>query len=121
MFLYLLHFERKICHAQHYLGVTDDVQLRLRLHAIGHGARLTEVCLQNNIDWVLAGLWQTNPAFSGRILERQTKNRNNGRRHCPICMSAPETPAQSRPIALHQLQFPIDSFTLRTRPWQLQR
>ena len=41
--VYLLHFDTPYRHAAHYTGSTTDLAGRLRDHAEGHGARLTQV------------------------------------------------------------------------------
>ena len=78
--VYLLHFDRKLCHAGHYLGSTNDLESRLQCHRQGNGARLMEVVAEHGITWRLARTWP-----GDRTLERRLKRRKEGRRLCPIC------------------------------------
>jgi predicted GIY-YIG superfamily endonuclease len=81
--VYLLHFDTPYYHAQHYLGSTVDLARRLQQHAWGTsygGARLLEVINQAGIAWHLVRTWD-----GGRALERELKNRKNGRLLCPLC------------------------------------
>ena len=80
MTVYLLHFETKLAHAQHYLGSTDDLENRLACHRKGNGARLMAVVTALGITWQLARTWP-----GDRALERRLKRRKEGRRLCPIC------------------------------------
>ena len=80
MTVYLLHFETKLAHAQHYLGSTDDLENRLACHRKGNGARLMAVVTALGITWRLARTWP-----GDRALERRLKRRKEGRRLCPIC------------------------------------
>lgn len=81
--LYLLHFDRPLSHAQHYLGFTEDLETRLRLHANPDGSsnhRLMQVIHQEGISFVLARAWT-----GDRNAERKLKRRKEGRRLCPLC------------------------------------
>jgi hypothetical protein len=74
--VYLLCFHKKLygteSHATkrpphfslHYLGTTDNIWLRLWLHAVGAGAKLLAVCLGRGVEWRLVRLWR-----GGRALE----------------------------------------------------
>jgi len=80
--VYLLHFERKYQHAQHYLGWTSLlVEERMEQHRTGRGSRLMEVVTLSGIAFVLARTWG-----GGRAEERRLKNQKNApARLCPIC------------------------------------
>jgi predicted GIY-YIG superfamily endonuclease len=78
--IYLLHFDRRYQHAQHYTGWTVDLDARLKLHQAGSGARLLQVVTQAGIGWTLARTW---PGSRGR--ERQLKRQGGASRRCPIC------------------------------------
>lgn len=78
--VYVLHFDRPYKHAGHYIGFALDLNARLQEHALGHGARLTQVCIQNGISW------EVSLAIPGtRSDERRFKNRHNGKSICPLC------------------------------------
>lgn len=84
--IYLLHFDRPLSHAQHYLGFTEHLEARLALHAKPNGSsnhRLMQVIHEQGIGFVLARTWP-----GDRTAERKLKRRKEGRRLCPICNPA---------------------------------
>lgn len=95
--IYLLHFERPLAHARHYLGSADDLSARLGEHAAGRGARLLAVLHEQGIGWQLARTWQ-----GDRHQERRLKHRHGkGPELCPICRAA-----AGRPMRRGQLVSP---------------
>ena len=81
---YLLHFTAPISPAhtaQHYLGWASDLGARLRAHAAGGGARLTQVALERGIGWRLVRTWEGET----RADERRHKRGAHGARLCPVC------------------------------------
>lgn len=83
MTVYLLHFDRPLAHARHYIGSTDDLDKRLQRHRAGQGARLLEVLKERGIGWQCVCTWE-----GGRDLERKLKKHKKAWRHCPICSLA---------------------------------
>lgn len=82
--VYLLHFDQPYKHARHYIGWAKDgrnLKLRLRHHENGNGAHLLKVCLDHEITWKLAKVWDD----GDRSFERRLKNRHGANRFCPIC------------------------------------
>jgi predicted GIY-YIG superfamily endonuclease len=79
--VYLLHFKRPLAHAKHYLGSTNNLEMRLNAHNHGGGSRLTQVAHDLGIEFELVRTWPS----GGRKLERKLKNQHNGRRLCPKC------------------------------------
>ena len=79
--VYTLHLWPPLGHAAHYTGTTPERRLGQRLtdHALGRGARLTQVQVERGGFWVLA---QTQPG--GRGLERRLKQHGAARR-CEVC------------------------------------
>ncbi len=79
--VYTLHLWPPLGHAGHYTGTTPERRLVLRLadHALGRGARLTQVQIERGGWWVVA---QTQPG--GRGLERRLKQHGATRR-CKVC------------------------------------
>ena len=79
--VYTLHLWPPLGHAAHYTGTTPERRLGQRLtdHALGRGARLTQVQVERGGFWVLA---QTQPG--GRTLERRLKQHGAARR-CEVC------------------------------------
>jgi predicted GIY-YIG superfamily endonuclease len=81
--VYLLHFERPLHHAQHYLGYTAELEERLDRHRAGTGARIVEVVTERGIPFALVRTWA-----GTRKLERRLKRRRNARLLCPTCYPA---------------------------------
>ena len=82
--VYTLHLWPPLGHAAHYTGSTSERRLAQRLtdHALGRGARLTQVQAERGGSWVLA---QTQPG--GRATERRLKQHGATRR-CEVCKAA---------------------------------
>jgi hypothetical protein len=80
--VYTLHLWPPIAHAKHYTGTAKDARRlpeRLTEHALGRGARLTQVQVERGGSWVVA---QTEPG--GRDRERSLKQHGASRR-CEVC------------------------------------
>jgi predicted GIY-YIG superfamily endonuclease len=77
---YLLHFQRPIYGAQHYLGWSVDIGRRVRLHLRGRGARLVRQALKAGIDVQLVRVWPTVARKHEYVLKRRTP-----KRYCPRC------------------------------------
>ena len=82
--VYTLHLWPPLGHAAHYTGSTPERRLAQRLtdHALGRGARLTQVQVERGGSWVLA---QTQPG--DRATERRLKQHGATRR-CEVCKAA---------------------------------
>ena len=80
--VYLIHFDEKLCHAQHYIGFTErEVEERMKDHANGKGARLMEVITELGLPWKVARTWEGKT----KSFERELKNCKNAKQLCPIC------------------------------------
>ena len=80
MAVYLLHFDKPLKHARHYLGYADDIEARLERHRAGNGSRLMAVVTKAGITWQLVRTWSGDRAF-----ERRLKSRHNTPALCQIC------------------------------------
>jgi len=85
--IYLLHFEPRYKHAGHYLGFSDDIQVRVASHRRGEsGVKMLTAAAQSGCVMMLVRTWP-----GGRKDERRMKGlRNNKRtgslaRICPAC------------------------------------
>jgi len=84
--VYLLHFDRPLCHAQHYLGSASDLDARLGQHENGNGARLTGVIKELGIGWTLVRVWEFGTRKQAWQAEHRYKTTyKNSRKLCPIC------------------------------------
>jgi hypothetical protein len=77
--VYKLHFWPPYKHAGHYSGKSDRLPERLTDHALGRGARLTQVQVKAGGSWVV-GLIEP----GGATRERQIKG-HDAARHCNVC------------------------------------
>jgi predicted GIY-YIG superfamily endonuclease len=81
--VYLLHFERRVSNAQHYLGFTNDERLEQRLteHVSGRGAKLVKRVLEQGVAIYLARVF---PQLNAND-ERRLKTASHFDKLCPIC------------------------------------
>jgi len=104
-YIYILHFNEPVAHANHYCGCTNNLLARMACHADGRGSRLTRELYSRGIEWTLAGLMTCTKAQMRR-LERHLKTQHNTPRHCPLCMpnSAVSIPGTTPyPVSLMRL------------------
>lgn len=87
-FVYVLHFDDPIAHAQHYIGSTTSPLRRLAQHASGHGSRLCRELHARGIGFRLASLHTTN-LTNMRKAERRMKDQKNSSRYCKFCTPKP--------------------------------
>lgn len=82
--LYLLHFEPAYQHAQHYLGWTSDVDVRIERHCNGQGSPLVRAAVRAGCEVTV--VWtRTGTRSDERALKSKGKN---SRRLCPTCKAA---------------------------------
>lgn len=80
--VYLIHFQTKLHHAQHYIGfVADDLMQRIELHRSNRGAKLLAALNNNGINWQVVRVWMS----GDRTLERRLKNYKKSKCFCPVC------------------------------------
>jgi predicted GIY-YIG superfamily endonuclease len=90
-FVYLLHFDRKLHHASHYIGFAQiSVEKRVKQHQQGAGAALTKAAVNAGIHLILAQTW-----VGDRSKERSLKNQKNAPRLCPICNGSSKNPPKT--------------------------
>ena len=80
--VYLLHFDRPVGNARHYLGWTRVLDARLALHRAGKGGRATTALASRGGSFDLARTWA-----GGLALEKQLRRRGP-KRLCPLCAVA---------------------------------
>lgn len=78
--IYLLHFDRPLAHARHYIGWTEDLERRLEKHARDGGAAIVRAAINEGIGIVLAATFVGTKRDEGRL-----KDRGGARRICPVC------------------------------------
>ena len=80
---YLLHFERPIYRAQHYLGWSNNIDKRVAQHSRGKGARLVAQALAAGIRVDLVRVWTDVDKARERSLKR-----SGPKGYCPTCRLA---------------------------------
>lgn len=80
--IYLIHLDRPLGHAKHYLGYTEaeTVTARFQRHKSGYGARLLAAANELGIDYSVVRVWE-----GSKKLERRLKRRKNSPDLCPVC------------------------------------
>jgi GNAT superfamily N-acetyltransferase/predicted GIY-YIG superfamily endonuclease len=111
-YIYVLHFEHKHHHAQHYVGCTEKLLQRLTAHAIGHGSALCRHLHTIGVNWQLATLYTTTHAQMRRM-ERSLKNQHHAHRYCTICTSENNALPGCREYPICTIPFKTDSEQLR--------
>ena len=81
--VYLIHFHKKLHHAQHYIGFVEDGGLVKRMirHRQGIGARILVAFNNGGIKYSVVRLWRE----KDRSFERKLKNRKKSWELCPVC------------------------------------
>lgn len=79
--VYLIHLDRRLGHAGHYIGWSQDPAWRLVYHARGQGANFMRCVGEAGISWRVAQV------FTGvdRYFERWLKDHGGASKYCPIC------------------------------------
>lgn len=85
--VYLIHFDRALKQARHYLGYVapDSLSERIDRHKAGNGARLLAECNRQGIGYHVVQSWVFKTAIAARDFERKMKRRKNSPRYCPVC------------------------------------
>jgi hypothetical protein len=81
--VYLIHFETKLHHCQHYIGFCSDKLFTYRIahHLKGTGSRLMAAVNRAGIKWEVVRVWD----WADGNFERKLKNRKNAKYICPVC------------------------------------
>ena len=86
--IYLLHFEKPLAHAKHYIGYTENLPERLETHRTGRTkVRIMQVLHERDIGFYLARVWR-----GDRDFERHLKNCRDTTKRCPICKGIVDLP-----------------------------
>ncbi len=81
--VYLIHFDKKLEHAQHYVGFSTNLAERLDIHHKGNAdsCKLLLAVKDSNIKWRLAHVW----VGEDHNFERDLKRSAQVARLCPFC------------------------------------
>lgn len=88
--VYLIHLDKPLGHAKHYLGYTslETVTERLERHRAGNGARLLQVANQRGITYSIVRTWEFERCQDAKSFERRMKLNSHVPRKCPVCNQA---------------------------------
>ena len=78
--VYLIHFDKPLHHARHYLGFSEDLPGRIQKHRNGQGAAFMKAIAKEQISWHVSRIWDGDRAF-----ERVLKDQHNASHLCPSC------------------------------------
>jgi len=85
MSVYLIHFDKPLAHARHYMGFADGdmdrIEARLKRHKKNRGSALMAAVNAAGIDYKVARVWLNYT----RDQERKLKKQKNSPDLCPIC------------------------------------
>lgn len=82
--VYLIHLERPLAHARHYIGYAKDdwnLWLRLQHHRGGNGSRFLKAVVHADIPFYIVRIWEN----GSQDFERKLKRRGSAKRICPLC------------------------------------
>lgn len=102
--VYVLHFNEPIAHAQHYIGCTENLFERLTTHAQGRGATIVKECLCRGIGFRVGAVGMCN-LTELRSIERGAKDWHGASEFCEVCNAESRRIPGTTPIALEQLAF----------------
>ena len=85
--IYLVHFERPYHHARHYVGWTQNEEVRIDTHRNGQGSPLLAAVQAVGIAYTVARRWRVT-----RKHERFIKDQKRTPLYCPICSERPASP-----------------------------
>ena len=78
--VYLIHLDKPLKHARHYLGFSEDLFKRLQKHRTGQGAAFMKAIEKHCISWHVSRIWE-----GDRTFERVLKDQHNASHLCPTC------------------------------------
>jgi predicted GIY-YIG superfamily endonuclease len=87
--VYLIHFDKKLHHALHYIGFCEDGNLdsRFQTHKSGGGAKILRALNQKGIGYNIVRTWKN----VDRNFERRLKNYKKSSCFCPKCNKHAQT------------------------------
>ncbi len=79
--VYLIHLDKPLKHARHYLGYSEALPERVQKHRTGQGAAFMRAISKHGISWHVSRIW-----VGDRTFERMLKDQHNASHLCPTCM-----------------------------------
>lgn len=79
--VYLIHMNRALHGARHYLGFSTNVTKRAARHRAGHGSPLLGAATRRGIGWRVVRTWRRKDGY----FEQELKRRYALADLCPVC------------------------------------
>ncbi len=79
--VYLIHFDKPLHHARHYVGFSEDLPGRIQKHRNGQGAAFMKAIAKEHISWHVSHIWD-----GDRTFERMVKDQHHASHLCPTCI-----------------------------------
>ncbi len=79
--VYLIHLDKPLHHARHYVGFSEDLPGRIQKHHNGQGAAFMKAIAKEQISWHVSRIWD-----GDRTFERMVKDQHNASHLCPTCL-----------------------------------
>jgi len=86
--VYLVHLDKPMAHARHYIGFSSALEKRLDNHLKGTGSRFLAGANRAGIGYSVVRTWEN----VDRNFERRLKKWHKSRLLCPCCMDKPRSP-----------------------------
>lgn len=106
--VYIIHFDEKFHHAQHYIGFALNVEGRFFYHKKGAGSKLLAALNRAGIDYKIVRVFE-----GDRNLERKLKKRKNTAAICPICQVAHSLANKKRSKNKKEIKIMDDIFSYK--------
>jgi len=92
--VYLIHLDKPLAHARHYVGFAYFPLRRFSHHLNGSGSRMLAACIERGITFRLARVWRKRT----RRFERRMKKRAFGslQQYCKFCVATPQRTLRRR-------------------------
>lgn len=79
-YVYLIHFERPVGNARHYIGYTESFEQRIESHRAGTGSALCKIANEKGINWLVVRVWHDATRQDEVRIKKST-----AKHICPIC------------------------------------
>ena len=83
--VYVIHFEKPMFHASHYIGSSVNIPARLAVHHAGNGSPMLRAATERGIKWSLSHVMFCDNEHQARNLEKKIKRHKHNRDYCPLC------------------------------------
>ena len=86
--VYVIHFDKPLAHASHYIGSSVNISERLAVHRAGRGSPMLKAATERGIKWSLSHVMFCDDERQARHLEKKIKRHKHNRDYCPLCRNS---------------------------------